>query len=1172
MALLNGSICITNATGTINPCLQYRIGTSCTSNTTTWQMNPCFNNLPAGNYCIQIKDICTGCDTCICVTVSQQPGFQVGATAVNGCGCTSSITVNPLTPSTCPLTSYTYQLLPGGLPQASNTFSNLCPGCYTIVVTDCNGCTATVVQCVTGASAPNVNAVVTNVSCNGVSDGSICITNATGTINPCLQYRIGTSCTSNTTTWQMNPCFNNLPAGNYCIQIKDICTGCDTCICVTVSQQPGFQVGATAVNGCGCTSSITVNPLTPSTCPLTSYTYQLLPGGLPQASNTFSNLCPGCYTIVVTDCNGCTATVVQCVTGASAPNVNAVVTNVSCNGAANGSICITNATGTINPCLQYRIGTSCTSNTTTWQMNPCFNNLPAGNYCIQIMDICTGCDTCICVTVSQQPGFQVGATVVNGCGCTSSITVNPLTPSTCPLTSYTYQLLPGGLPQASNTFTNLCPGCYTIVVTDCNGCTATVVQCVTGASAPNVNAVVTNVSCNGAANGSICITNATGTINPCLQYRIGTSCTNNTTTWQMNPCFNNLPAGNYCIQIMDICTGCDTCICVTVTQPSPIQLAATATNGCGCSNSITVNVLSPSLCPVATGFTYQLLPGGLPQASNTFTNLCPGCYTIVVTDCNGCTATVVQCVTGGSAPNVNAVVTNVSCNGVSDGSICITNATGTINPCLQYRIGTSCTSNTTTWQMNPCFNNLPAGNYCIQIMDICTGCDTCICVTVTQQPGFQVGATAVNGCGCTSSITVNPLTPSTCPLTSYTYQLLPGGLPQASNTFSNLCPGCYTIVVTDCNGCTATVVQCVTGASAPNVNAVVTNVSCNGVSDGSICITNATGTINPCLQYRIGTSCTSNTTTWQFNPCFNNLPAGNYCIQIKDICTGCDTCICVTVTQPTPIQVTATSTGACACNGSITVNATGGTPCTAVGGYTYQLLPGGLPQVSNTFNNLCTGCYTIIVTDCNGCTGSVVKCVGPCGSLTLNLTAFIQGYYMGSGQMQPVLLNQGVSSTAIVTDEITVELHDPLPPHQLVATTTSMLSSIGTANCTFNGVAQGMYYIAVKHRNSIPTWSAIPILLSSSASPTSYNFTTSASQAYGGNMVEVEPGVWAIYSGDISQDENIDLSDYSIYETDAGNFLFGYQGSDVNGDGSVDLLDATTLENNVNSFIYSIHP
>jgi large repetitive protein len=220
--------------------------------------------------------------------VSQQPGFQVGATAVNGCGCTSSITVNPLTPSTCPLTSYTYQLLPGGLPQASNTFSNLCPGCYTIVVTDCNGCTATVVQCVTGASAPNVNAVVTNVSCNGVSDGSICITNATGTINPCLQYRIGTSCTNNTTTWQFNPCFNNLPAGNYCIQIKDTCTGCDTCICVTVSQQPGFQVGATAVNGCGCTSSITVNPLTPSTCPLTSYTYQLLPGGLPQASNTFT--------------------------------------------------------------------------------------------------------------------------------------------------------------------------------------------------------------------------------------------------------------------------------------------------------------------------------------------------------------------------------------------------------------------------------------------------------------------------------------------------------------------------------------------------------------------------------------------------------------------------------------------------------------------------------------------------------------------------------------------------------------------------------------------------------------------------------------------------------------------------------------------------------------------
>ena len=73
-------------------------------------------------------------------------------------------------------------------------------------------------------------------------------------------------------------------------------------------------------------------------------------------------------------------------------------------------------------------------------------------------------------------------------------------------------------------------------------------------------------------------------------------------------------------------------------------------------------------------------------------------------------------------------------------------------------------------------------------------------------------------------------------------------------------------------------------------------------------------------------------------------------------------------------------------------------------------------------------------------------------------------------------------------------------------------------------------------------------------------------------MIEVEPGVWAIYTGDINQDENIDLTDYTLYEFDASNFLFGYRPTDIDGDGTVDLLDSPILENNLFNFIFSSHP
>ncbi|MBL7772952.1 MAG: hypothetical protein JNM95_08830 [Chitinophagaceae bacterium] len=70
-----------------------------------------------------------------------------------------------------------------------------------------------------------------------------------------------------------------------------------------------------------------------------------------------------------------------------------------------------------------------------------------------------------------------------------------------------------------------------------------------------------------------------------------------------------------------------------------------------------------------------------------------------------------------------------------------------------------------------------------------------------------------------------------------------------------------------------------------------------------------------------------------------------------------------------------------------------------------------------------------------------------------------------------------------------------------------------------------------------------------------YDFSTSANQAFGSNQKDVEPGVWAIYSGDINQDGAIDVFDYLLQDTDIIASVSGYLPFDLNGDGSVDAFD-----------------
>lgn len=198
---------------------------------------------------------------------------------------------------------------------------------------------------------------------------------------------------------------------------------------------------------------------------------------------------------------------------------------------------------------------------------------------------------------------------------------------------------------------------------------------------------------------------------------------------------------------------------------------------------------------------------------------------------------------------------------------------------------------------------------------------------------------------------------------------------------------------------------------------------------------------------------------------------------------------------------------------------------------------------------------------------------------TLNLTAFIEGYYLGGGTMQSCLLNCAVPRASFnQADTITVELYLASNTASPVSKYQAVLGSDGVAQVAFPSSLLGQScYIAVRHRNSIETWSASPITLTASSN---YDFSSSSSQAFGDNQIEIEPGIFAMYSGDISsavdgvgfQDGIVESQDYADMEN--ANFVtaIGYVPEDITGDGVVESSDYAIMENNNYFTVFAMKP
>lgn len=177
-------------------------------------------------------------------------------------------------------------------------------------------------------------------------------------------------------------------------------------------------------------------------------------------------------------------------------------------------------------------------------------------------------------------------------------------------------------------------------------------------------------------------------------------------------------------------------------------------------------------------------------------------------------------------------------------------------------------------------------------------------------------------------------------------------------------------------------------------------------------------------------------------------------------------------------------------------------------------------------------------------------------TITVNPVIGIEGFWNGSTQ---------------VADTVTLELRNSTSPYALVASKKAVITpGIGYGTFEYSSVGAGSYYVVVKHRNTIETWSASPIAMTPGGNY-NYDFTTAATQAYGSNMV-LKLGRHCIYSGDTDQDGSVDATDFSQVDNDAFNFVSGYVATDVTGDNSVDASDAAIVDNNAFNFVQKITP
>ncbi len=410
---------------------------------------------------------------------------------------------------------------------------------------------------------------------------------------------------------------------------------------------------------------------------------------------------------------------------------------------------------------------------------------------------------------------------------------------------------------------------------------------------PTASAAVTNVSCNGGNNGAVSVTGADGT----SPYNV------------TGDAVSGLIAGNYNYTVTDG-HGCTATASATVSQPSSALSASSSVTNVSCNGGA-----NGSVTVSATGGTTPYTGTG------NFTGKSADTYNYTVTDANGCTAGTSAVVSQPAAAlSASSSVTNVSCNGGSNGAVTVSAAGGT-----------------TPYTGTGNFTGKSANTYSYTVTDA-NGCTAGTSAVVSQPSSALSASSSVTNVSCNGGANGTVTVSAAGGTTPYT----------GTGNFTGKSANTYNYTVTDANGCTAGTSAVVSQpAAALSASSSVTNVSCNGGSNGSVVV-----------------SATGGTTPYTGTGTFNNKSAGNYSYTVTDA-NGCTASTSATVNQPEALSVTGSVTNiSCASQntGGITTAVTGGTQA-----YSYSWNTGA---TTSGISSQPAGNYTVTVTDANNCTAS----------------------------------------------------------------------------------------------------------------------------------------------------------------------------------------------------------
>ncbi|MBL4656625.1 MAG: PKD domain-containing protein, partial [Flavobacteriales bacterium] len=491
-------------------------------------------------------------------------------------------------------------------------------------------------------------------------------------------------------------------------------------------------------------------------------------------------------------------------------------------------------------------------------------NLCAGTYITTVSDA-SGCSLSSTVTVASPPTLTNGAFAF-GPSCAGLCDGNAMAMTSGGTPPYTYIWDDPSLSTDSMVF-GLCPATYTVLVTDANGCTDSSGVVLTNPTAISAILSSTNSSC-GSCNGTATASNIIGG-NPPYTY-----------LWddpgaQMTTVATALCPGIYTFLVTDN-SGCQDTTSVLITGSSSVvfnmNLVNTTCSACdGSATPTPTNGIPP--------YTYLWSDS---TTGPTMDSVCTGTYNLQITDSAGCIADTTFTIANlGTLAGVLDSSTDVSCNGLSDGSASVSASGGT--PPYTYLW------NDLASQTNAMAIALATGAYINTITDS-AGCTVAVTANINQPPALTLLVTSTDeGCnglnnGSASSVVSGGTTP-------YAFQWSNG---DSIQNLVSIGSGTYVLTITDLNGCTM-------------IDSAIVMLDSSGLSMNVL-------SYDPysCGGYGYATWTTSGGTlpyTYQWTPLPNyqsiwsnyaNMPSGTYQLTVQGS-TGCaDTATVVINSQCAP--------------------------------------------------------------------------------------------------------------------------------------------------------------------------------------------------------------------------------------------------------------------------------